>query len=232
MRFRLLRTTASWLVHRVIYRTECIKTTWSARLAALVGSVLLVLLTNGLWSRQIARSLLCSEQSRRSDAILIENFDPNYLLFERAQALYQAGLASKVFVPIEASLDGTPSRVSDGVARVMAGVARLSLPSSYRSRNQSRSRSMLPQIGTILAREHVRTLTVVTPAFRSRRSYLVYLTVLSRAGIDVSCVPVFGLNTVENWPNTWHGIQEVAGQFIKLRSYRFYVLPAYASGWL
>ena len=87
------------------------------------------------------------------------------------------------------------------------------------------------RIGAVLAREHVKTVMVLTviakPAVVSRiprRS--------GRAGINVSCVPVFGEKTLENWSSTWHGIQEVAEQFLELQYYRLYVLPAYASGWL
>jgi hypothetical protein len=38
-------------------------------------------------------------------------------------------------------------------------------------------------------------------------------------------VPVFGTTTPENWTGTWHGIQDVALQFLKLSYYRMYVLP-------
>jgi hypothetical protein len=53
--------------------------------------------------------------------------------------------------------------------------------------------------------------------------------VLTPALIKVYCVLVFGQHTVQNWPATWHGIQDVALQFIKLQFYRFYVLPRAAA---
>ena len=65
---------------------------------------------------------------------------------------------------------------------------------------------------------------VVTRGFRSKRSLLVYHAVLDPVGIKVSCMPVFGQKTPDNWTVTWHGIQEVIEQFLKLRFYRFYVL--------
>jgi hypothetical protein len=37
-------------------------------------------------------------------------------------------------------------------------------------------------------------------------------------------VPVFGVNTPKNWTQTWHGIQGVTEQWLKLQYYRFYVL--------
>jgi hypothetical protein len=65
---------------------------------------------------------------------------------------------------------------------------------------------------------------VVTPMFRSMRSDLVYQAVLVPAGIRVYCVPAAGLETPKNWTKSWHDIQEVTEQFLKLLFYRFYVL--------
>jgi hypothetical protein len=64
----------------------------------------------------------------------------------------------------------------------------------------------------------------VTDGFRSQRSLLVYHAVLAPASIKVGCMPVFGQKTPKNWAKTWHGIQDVTEQFLKLAYYRFYVL--------
>jgi hypothetical protein len=40
----------------------------------------------------------------------------------------------------------------------------------------------------------------------------------------VRCDPVFGRVTPERWSDSWHGIQGVAEEFVKLQYYRFYVL--------
>jgi hypothetical protein len=37
-------------------------------------------------------------------------------------------------------------------------------------------------------------------------------------------VPVLGEKTAKNWTKTWHGIQDVTEQWLKLQYYRFYVL--------
>jgi hypothetical protein len=67
---------------------------------------------------------------------------------------------------------------------------------------------------------------VVSPAFRSRRSALIYGDVLGAAGIAAACVPVFAPQQGPGtWTRTLHGIQEVAEQHVKLQYYRFYVLP-------
>ena len=80
------------------------------------------------------------------------------------------------------------------------------------------------QIRDFLTREHLRSVIVVTDGFRSKRSSLIYHAVLDPAGIKVGCMPVFGQNTPKDWTKTWHGIEHVTEQFLKLQYYRFYVL--------
>ena len=76
-----------------------------------------------------------------------------------------------------------------------------------------------------LERERIRSVIVVTPLFRSRRSALVNAVTLGRAGFTVQCQPVQGLRGVNTWTQSWHGIQEVAEQWIELQYYRLHVLP-------
>jgi hypothetical protein len=218
--------TSSWKSH-FIYSKQCIKTTWTLRLILLVCAVVVVWRGGGFWARAVAHSLVCDEQIVPADAILIENFDPDYLLFERAEALYKAGLASKVFVPTGASADGTESMVSAGIVQVMSRVAWLQKLETIPVREiEPISLNAAYQILAVLQKQHVRSVLVVAPGFRSERSALVYTSVLGRSGIGVSCVPVFGTKTPATWTATWHGIQEIAEQFIKLQYYRWYVLRA------
>jgi hypothetical protein len=215
---------------RFIYSKQCVKTTWAFRLTLLVCVVLVVWLPSRFWALAVAQSLVCNEQIVPADAILIENFDPDYLLFERAEALYRAGLASKVFVPTDASADGEESMVSAGIVEVMSRVAWLKERETIPVRGiEPISLNAAYQILAVLERRHVRSVLVVAPGFRSQRSALVYTAVLGRAGIAVSCVPVFGTKTPATWGTTWHGVQEVAEQFVKLQYYRWYVLPVYGS---
>jgi hypothetical protein len=81
------------------------------------------------------------------------------------------------------------------------------------------------QVRDFLRREHIGSVTVVSPGFRSRRSSLVYHAILGEAGIASSCVAVFGPETPENWSDSWHGRQRVGLEFVKLVYYRLYVLP-------
>ena len=216
-------TWTNWFV----YRKECVKTTWGLRLTVTGSVLILAWLTSANWTRAIAHGLVCSEDSGRADAVLVENFDADYLLFERAEQLQRAGRASRVLVTTFTAADGSESRVHDGVAELMAGIARLKNIELLPLREiEPISLNAANQIRDVLDGQRIKSVAIVTSGFRSTRSFLVYRSVLSRAGIEVSCVPVFGQATPESWAKSWHGIQNVTEQFFKLQYYRFYVLPA------
>jgi hypothetical protein len=195
---------------------------------AVVGAVVAVVIaTRGAWVAAIGRSLACAESVQPSDLVLIENFDPNYVLFEKAAALARAGVAPRALIPVERSRDpGRPNPVALGVAGVMAGQARLArwevLPIAL---TEPISLNAARQVREHLVREGVGSVIVVAPGFRSRRSALVYRAVLGDAVRAVHCVPVFGRVAPERWASSWHGVQEVVLEFLKLQYYRFYVLP-------
>ena len=71
----------------------------------------MVWLTHGWWTVAVARSLVCDANAAPSDAILVENFDSDYLVFERAANLRRAGFAPRVLVPVLA--DSRYLRASD-----------------------------------------------------------------------------------------------------------------------
>ena len=203
---------------------------------AIVGVVFLCLivlkLTSGLWVSGIGHGLMCHERASASDAILIENFDPDYLLFERAAAIEKAGLASRVLVPGEASSDpDVPNPVSIGFVEVMARTAHLQhvtfIPVSER---EPITFGVARQVRSFLVKNGIRSVILISPGFRSRRSFLVNKAVLGDAAVTVNCVPVFGqAMTPATWSQTWHGLQVVFEQFAKLQDYRFYVLPFFSS---
>jgi hypothetical protein len=202
---------------------------WTWRLAVLLLVSLTAFMTRGLWIPSIGRALVCAEEISPSDAIFVENFDLSYLLFERAATLQQAGLAARVLVSAQASHRDSDlaNPVSRGIAELMGRLARIKNPEIIPIREiEPYSLNAAYQLRDFLAKEHLRSIVVVVPALRSRRASLVYRAVLRPLGIQVHCLPVFGDHTPENWATTWHGIEAVAEQFIKLQSYRFYVLPA------
>jgi hypothetical protein len=178
----------------------------------------------------VGKSLVCTEDLGQSDVILVENFDPNYLVFERAAALQSAGLASRVLVPVQHSGDpSVANAVSRGVAEVMARQARLNAWEIVLiGETEPVTLNAAFQVRTRLAQDRVRSIIVVAPGFRSRRSALVYHAVLKDLDARVYCVPVFGRIRPDRWTDTWHGIQQVTEELLKLQYYRLYVLPSFS----
>ena len=206
---------------------KVIRAAWKSALAFLVV-ITIAFVTRGYWLPSIAWSLVCGETLAPSDAILVENFDPAYIVFERAASLQRARLSGRVLVPVPTAARNSAlaNPVDEGIAELMARFARLDNIETIPVREiEPYELSVAYQIRDFLIRERLRSLLVVAPAFRSRRSSLVYRTVLRPAGIEIYCSPVFEANTPKNWTATTHGIEEVAEQFIKLQYYRLYVLP-------
>lgn len=214
----------TWHRH-LFYRKESWKTTWKLKLSVVALVVLGVAASRVFLAERFAQGLVCVEHTPPSDALLLENFDPVYLVFERAQALRESGIASRVFVPAIIEDADISNSVGKGFVDVMSRIARLPETQIIRIyQEEPISLNAAKQIRDFLLKERVKSIVVVAPAFRSRRSELIYGTVLRPAGISVGCAPVFGTTAVENWPETWHGIQDVAEQFAKLQYYRFFVL--------
>jgi len=208
-----------------ITRREMYWPTWKLWAALLLVLPLSVAVTRGFWVRTIANDLTCSKDDGRSDALLIENFDPEYILFEEAATLQRTGIASRVLVPVEVTpREIQPNVIETGTVEMMTRIARLEnvelVPVKQR---EPISLNAAMQVRDVLKREGIASVSVITPGYRSRRSALVYSTVFNEAGIQVRCVPVFG-DPPEQWAETWHGIQDVLLQWVKLRYYQYWVL--------
>ncbi len=212
----------------LVRRTETLKTTWTFRATILAIVLVGFWATRGMWIPGLGGALVCDESLPSSDAILVDNLEVNYLLFERAEQLKSAGIADRVLVPTLA-VPGShkPNRVFAGIAGVMSEVARLPPPELIPVREvEPISLNAAYDIQEYLQNRGIRSVVVVSPAFRSRRSALIYGDVLGAAGIATACVPVFAPRQGPGtWTRTLHGIQEVAEQHVKLQYYRFYVLP-------
>ena len=219
-----------WRCH-FLYRAESVKTTWKFRVGILVVLMFCLVSTRSLWARQIGRSLICAEELAPSDVILVENFDPDYMVFKRAGELQRAGYAPRALVPVSAAGDtAVADPVSRGVAEVMARQGRLESWDAIPVRTEEPiSLNAARQVRDRLVREHVRSLIVVTTGFRSRRTSLVYRAVLRDTDMQIHCAPVFSADARDHWTARWHGIQEVAEESLKLQYYRFYVIPLLAS---
>src|SRR5215813_5287984 len=160
-------------------------------LALLIGAGLAA---RGVWIAGVARSLVCVRDVAPSDVMLIENFDPYYLLFERAAALQKAGIVSRAVVPVQVSSDPLiPNAIEQGIAELMARQARMGSWETIPIREaEPITLNAATQIRDYLGRSAVNSVVVVSPGFRSRRSMLVYRAVLGEAGMQVRCDPVFG----------------------------------------
>jgi hypothetical protein len=145
---------------------------------------------------------VCTPETPVSDALLLENFDPDFLVFERAETLVRAGVSSRVIVHVHASgEDGEPNGVDRGIVELFAKIARLPQFEIVPIRQtEPISFNAAVQIRDALLEKHVRSVVVIAPGFRSRRSALVYRQVLTPAGIRVTCDPVFGVNTLQIGP--------------------------------
>jgi hypothetical protein len=122
-----------------------------------------------------------------------------------------------------------PSAVAVGVTELMATLSRLGTVEIVPIRQvEPITLNATRDVQRFLEREHIRSLIVVTSLFRSRRSALVYAATLGRAGIAVRYQPVEVSVGVNGWTRSWHGIQDVLEQWIKLQYYRLYVLPLHS----
>ena len=223
-------SSSPWIRH-FVYRTECLRTTWKLRLGAPALVVATLWLTSGWWTSAIGRSLVCDSTVERSDAILVENFVPDYLLFERARQLRQDGLAPRVLVPVwTGSGSSELNTVSLGFTDLMAKLSRVGdIETVPVHEVEPVTLNVARDVQRVLEREHVRSVIVVTPLFRSRRSALIYGATLGRAGIAVRYAPVQETRDPTTWTRSWHGIQDVLAQWLKLQYYRLVVLPFWAA---
>ena len=221
-----MRIEGHWTRH-LVYRAEHRRTTWKLRIGVLTLVAFGLWATAGWWTAAVARSLVCDASLAPSDAILVENFDPNYLLFERAGQLRRAGLANRVLVPITTDLGTSEAnQVELGMAQLMAKVARTGDIEIVPTRTvEPITLNTARDVGRYLQAQRIRSVIVVVPVLRSRRGALVYGATLGREGVTVACAPVAGAQPLHQWPETWHGIQNVVEQWGKLQYYRFYVLP-------
>jgi hypothetical protein len=215
------------LRRHLVYRTATYRTTWKLRLGLLGSLLILVVFTRGSWVPAIGWGLVRDSGPCKPDLILIDNLEPDYLLFEKAEELRRIDGAGMVLVPVKASGEhpGKPDRVPGEVAGVMIRVSRL------------QSTEILPiaeiepitlnaarQVGEFLrSKPGIRSVLVVTDGFRSRRTYLTYSHVLGKLGVVVYTFPVWGIERPENWATTWHGRQKVGLQYLKLLYYYIFV---------
>src|SRR5215212_2425393 len=152
------------------YRRETIHTTWLLRCAVVASLLGLMTATRSYWIHGIAGSLMCAPETGASaEALILENFDPEYPLFEEAARFQRQGVR-RILVPVPASRDGIgPNLVAARITELLADMARL------------RDVELVPypevepivwnvafRMRRFLEAQHIRSVAVVVPAFRSR----------------------------------------------------------------
>lgn len=184
-------------------------------------------LTRSWWTVAVARSLVCDANAAVSDALVVENFDSNYSTFARAAQLVRTGIVPRALVPVPADPQThEPNAVSARLSGALIELARLDRAVIIPVREaEPIELNTARDVRDFLNAQHLRSVVVVSPLFRSRRSSLVYRATLGAAGIAVTCEPVPEGRDVNTWTHSWHGIQEVMEQWAKLQYYQFYVLP-------
>jgi len=182
--------------------------------------------TRAFWLRGFANSLVCNGTAEKSDVILIENLDTDYLLFQRAAQLRQSGMGKRVLVPVATGADcNKPELVDLKIAELMCELARITDPVIMPvEKKEPITLRLARQVAVRLQADGVRSVIIVTAGFRSHRAYMVYRKVLSPLGIRFSCLAVFGGHRPDNWTESLHSIEEVLEQFVKLQYYRWVVL--------
>lgn len=202
-------------------------TTWKFRLLIFLVTISLLSLTYPAWLVAIGGSLLHEEKLQPAEVILLENFGTDYAVFETAQGLVQAGYSSRVLVPVRAEAETAKAGAAQkGFVEVMSRVAGIEtweiLPVQH---IEPVSLNVARQIADFLERNGIRSVLVVSPGFRSARSYLVYDTVFTPRGIRVQCLaaPTAGA-AADSWWHTWHGVQDTCLELAKFLYYRFWVL--------
>ena len=180
-------------------------------------------MTRGLWIPAVGWSLVCQGNVEKSQAILIENLDIDYLVFERTGELQRNGYGDRVIIPVQCS-QKDESKLNAASKEIAEGLSRLACLQDSKlvpvSKKEPISYNVAVQIGEKLERDGIKSIILVSPGFRSRRDFLIYEKVLSKRGVKIYCVPVFGSRIPENWINSWHGVQEIILQSIKLLYYR------------
>lgn len=207
-------------------RKEVLRTTWRFRLVAGAAVLLLLLAAHRPILTAVGRSLIHSDPAVASDAIVLEHYDPDYLIFERAREVRESGLAQRVLVPCQTF--GGPTNlnaVSAGIIDVMTRVSRLEDTERIPLNSQEPyTLNTARAVADYLVAQDINSVIVVSPSFRSNRSFLVYKSVLDPLDIAVTCVPSRGTVGPDNWWKTTHGVQCVGLEFGKLWYYRLFVL--------
>jgi hypothetical protein len=169
---------------RLFYRKEVLKTTWLVPISVVVMLPLVLLHSRERW---LARHLVHQSSVAASDIVILDHYDVDYLVFETGASLIQDGLAQEAIIPC--MIHGGPTNlnvVSQGIIDVMTGLSRLEptriVPVAL---EEPYTLNFARQMSGTLVERNIESVIIVSPAFRSRRSVLVYESVRHPLGIRV-----------------------------------------------
>lgn len=212
---------------RLAYCTIGYRPTWKLPLFVVILLLALGSATHSWWSPTVGWFLVSDSGMVNPDLILIDNLDTNYLLFEKARDLKLGGATALVLVPVVAGGNhpDEPNVVSQEITRVLLRLAQLESAEMIPiTQEEPITLNTARQVGNYLLDTGVKKVLILTSGFKSKRIHLIFRKVLSEVGIETCCLPVWGTHRPENWTATWHGIQEVILQHVKLAYYRLWVL--------
>lgn len=213
--------------HQFIWRRkEVLRTTWVFRLVAGLVLVLAIVATHQRVLTGLGESLVHRGPVESCQAIVLEHYGSDYLVFEMARDLQRDGLAPRVIVPCQTF--GGPTNlnaVSEGIIDVMTRVSRMRNPELVPlDAAEPYTLNTAQAMAEYMVEQGIQSVIVVSPLFRSRRSHLVYASVLEPLGIELFCVPSKSNDQPDDWWQSTHGIQDVGLEFGKLWYYRLFVL--------
>jgi hypothetical protein len=175
----------------------------------------------------IGGCLVCKSEPAPAELIVIDNLETDYLAFEKARELIDASLGDHVLIPVKVGRNGRdPNLVSRRFIEVMCEVAGLESAEIFTVTHfEPISLNVAEQVRKRFEKRPVNSIGVVSPMFRSKRTNLIYEEVFNPLGVKIHCIPTTNpsINT-DNWWKTFHGIQEVVLQFLKLQYYRILLL--------
>jgi hypothetical protein len=203
------------------------KRTWIAGLLIISALLGVFIASERIWSNYVGEFLACENSMLQADAILVENLDDDYLLFEKAAELIKEQKAKFAIVLVAGNARNLDKfeKVQKGFADVMINTSGLSdvelLPIEQ---NEPITLNAGIQVAKrIKIKNDIRSVLVIASGFRSKRTDLVYKLLLNRIGVTVSCLPVWGNRRPDNWTSSLHGIQDVLLQYIKLFYYQLII---------
>ena len=182
------------------YEDRVLKTTWKLRIGICSVLILFLLLTGRYWMIAIGHSLVYQDELARSDIILIVDFDFDYLLFEAAAELQSKDFAPRVLVTgWTRGNRPSPDAWVRQIIHVISSAARVQNLEIIGVREiEPITFNVAKQVGDALRSEDVRSMIVVSQAFRSKRTSDIYRKVFEPLGVQIYCSPVFGMSRPED----------------------------------